>query len=231
MIENKKIIALIPARSGSKGLPGKNLQNLAGKPLISWTIETARQCTFIDKIIVSTEDEEIARVARNAGAEVPFMRPHVLATDDAKGFDVVLHCINWFEKNNSFYDILLLLQPTSPLRSPLDIENALKRLFEKDAGSIISVCAVEHHPYWSNELPENLSMKNFIKPEATVNRQDLPVFYRLNGAIYLAFTDYFKKQRGFFGTDTYAYIMPSERSVDIDSLLDLQLAEIIKKSE
>ncbi len=231
MYNNKKILALIPARGGSKGLPGKNIKLIAGKPLLHWTIEAAKQCSWLDKIVVSTEDQRIATAAREAGAEVPFLRPQELAGDTVSGMDVVIHAIEWFENKGQHFDLLILLQPTSPLRTSVDIENAIKLLFERQAKAVISVCENEHPPYWSNILPDDLSMKNFIDHSALKNRQDLPVFYRLNGAIYLSDIDYLKKQRGFWGDDTYAYIMPRERSVDIDSLLDFKLAEILLREQ
>ena len=227
MFKNKKILALIPARGGSKGLPGKNIKEIAGKPLIVWTIQTALQSNWLDKIIVSTDNETIASVSREAGAEVPFMRPKHLANDKAKVIDVVLHAIDWFESQGENYDLLLLLQPTSPLRTVQDIENAIQLLFEKQAKAIISVCENEHPPYWSNTLPADHSMKNFINFDAIKNRQELPTFYRLNGAIYLSEIDYLKQNKGFWGSQTYAYVMPKERSVDIDSLLDFKLAELL----
>ena len=233
MYKGKKILALIPARGGSKGLPGKNIKPLLGKPLIAWTIEQAKASKYIDRIIVSTDDKEIAAVAKKYGAEVPFMRPKELATDKAKGIDVVFHAMSWFRKNekNRQYDLIMLLQPTSPLRTAEDIDKAIELLFFKKAKAIVSVCEVDHHPLWVNTLPKNGCMKNFIRKEVlNKNRQDLPTFYRLNGAIYLAYCDYLKKQKSFFGEETFAYIMPRERSIDIDSELDLKLAEILKNS-
>lgn len=230
MFKGKKILSLIPARGGSKGLPRKNILPFSGKPLIAWTIEQAKKSKYIDRIIVSTEDNQIAEISEQYGAEVPFTRPKILATDKAKGLNVVLHAIDWLENNNEKYKILLLLQPTSPLRTSKDIDVAIKLLFSKKAQAVISVCKAEHHPYWSNILPKDGCMKNFIRHEIlNKNRQELPIFYRLNGAVYLAYCDYLKKNKGFWGDETYAYIMPIERSIDIDTKVDFRLAEIIKK--
>ena len=162
------------------------------------------------------------------------MRPKELARDNAKGIDVVFHAMDWFRKNgrDRQYDLIMLLQPTSPLRTAEDIDKAVELLFFKKAKAIVSVCEVDHHPLWTNTLPDNECMKDFIRKEIiNKNRQELPAFYRLNGAIYLAYCDYLKKQKSFFGKDTFAYIMPKERSVDIDSELDLKLAEILMKSQ
>lgn len=230
MHNGKTILAIIPARGGSKGLPRKNIKLFAGKPLIAWSIEAAKGCAYIDKVIVSTEDAEIATVARRSGAEVPFSRPAELATDQAASIDVILHALEHFEQQGEEYDILIVLQPTSPLRTPVDIDNALKLLFLAQACSVVSVCAAEHNPLWANTLPPDGSMKDFLRPEIlNKNRQEIGKYYRLNGAIYIAYTNYLKKNKGFIGQDAFAYIMPPERSADIDTELDLRLAEFIKR--
>lgn len=228
MYRGKNILGLIPARGGSKGLPRKNIKPLSGKPIIAWTIEQALASRYLDRLIVSTDDEEIAEVSRKYGAEIPFMRPKELAEDNAKGIDVVLHAIDWLMKNDrrKQYDLIMLLQPTSPLRKFDDIDKAIELLFFKKAKAIVSVCKVDHHPLWANTLPEDGCMKDFIRKEImNENRQKLPIFYRLNGAIYIAHCDYLKKQKSFFGKETFAYIMPKERSIDVDNELDLKLIE------
>ncbi len=231
MYENKKILALIPARSGSKGVPNKNIKLIAGKPLLFWTVEAAKKCAWLDKIIVSTDDPKIATLAKQAGAEVPFLRPKELSSDSARMIDVLLHAIDWFEKHGENYDLLLLLQPTSPLRSSEDIKNAIMEMSYRSAKAIISVCPTEHPPYWSNVLPPDHSLKHFIDQAVIRNRQELPEYYRLNGAIYLSDVEYLKKNSGFWGDATFAYIMPVERSVDIDSEIDFKLAEILLKEK
>ena len=231
MNNGKKILGIIPARGGSKGLPGKNILPLLGKPLILWTIEQAFLSRHLDKIIVSTEDEEIAEIAKKNGAEVPFIRPVELATDHAKGIDVVIHAIDWFETNKNYFDMFMLLQPTSPLRTSQDIDNAVGRLFLKKAKGIVSVCEEEHPPLWTNVLPVDGCMKDFLKPEIlNKNRQEIQVFYRINGAIYLAYCNYLKSQKSFFGKETYAYVMPRERSIDIDTDIDFKFAEFLLQS-
>ena len=230
MYKGKTILGLIPARGGNKGLPGKNIKPLLGKPLIAWTIEQSLESKYLDRVIVSTEDKEIAEVSKKYGAEVPFMRPRELATDEAKGIDVILHAIDWLNENDKQkqYNLIMLLQPTSPLRATEDIDKAIEFLFLKEAKAIVSVCEVDHHPLWANTLPEDGCMKDFIRKEImNKNRQELPVFYRLNGAIYLAYCDYIKNQKKFFGEETFAYIMPKNRSVDIDSNLDFKLAGLL----
>ncbi len=228
MYKGRKILGLITARGGSKELPQKNIKPLLDKPLIAWTIEQALMSKYLDRVIVSTDDGKIAEISKKYGAEVPFLRPEELATDESKSIDVVLHTIDWMDTNDKPYDLLMLLQPTSPLRTSKDIDKAIELLFSKNARAVVSVCEVEHHPYWTNILPDNGCMENFIKPEImNKNRQELPIFYRLNGAIYLSYCDYLKHQGSFFGKETFAYIMSKERSIDIDNEIDFKLAEIL----
>jgi len=162
------------------------------------------------------------------------MRPKELAEDKIKGIDVVLHALNWLKENDKQkqYDLIMLLQPTSPLRKSEDIDKAIELLFLKEAKAIVSVCEVDHHPLWANTLPEDGCMKDFIRKEnMNKNRQELTVFYRLNGAIYLAYCNYIKQCRSFIGEKTFAYIMPKVRSVDIDNDIDFELAEILIKND
>ena len=234
MFKGKNILGLIPARGGSKGLPRKNIKPLLGKPLIAWTIEQALASKYLNIVVVSTDDKEIAEISKKYGAEVPFIRPKELAEDNAKGIDVVLHAIDWLKENDKQkqYDLIMLLQPTSPLRKSEDIDKAIELLFLKEAKAIVSVCEVNHHPLWANNLPEDECMKDFIRKEImNKNRQELPVFYRLNGAIYLAYCNYLKQCKNYIGKETFAYIMPRERSIDIDSEIDLNLAEVLIKNK
>jgi len=231
MINGKSLLAIIPARGGSKGLPGKNIKELCGKPLIAWSIEQAKSCGSIDRVTVSTNDKNIAEVARKYGAEVPFMRPAELANDTTTTINVIFHAMDWFRKDQDFRPkYILLLQPTSPLRTVEDIEGTIQTLKDKDARAVVSICETDHHPWWSNILPEDGNMKDFLRPEIlNKRRQDLPVFYRLNGAIYLADTAYLYEYNGFLGPNTFAYKMPKNRSVDIDSELDFLLAGLLLK--
>lgn len=232
MYDSNRILALIPARGGSKGLPEKNIKRFFGKQLIAWTIDEAKKSKYIDKIVVSTENKEIAIISKKLGAEIPFIRPAELATDSAKGIDVAIHTMEWFEKNNEKFDYLILLQPTSPLRIVEDIDVALEFLFQNNYKSVASVCLTDHHPWWSNTLPDDLNMKNFIRNEIkNISRQELPLFYRINGAVYAARWDYIKRIKGFIGDETYAYIMPVERSIDIDTEIDFITAETIVKKK
>jgi N-acylneuraminate cytidylyltransferase/CMP-N,N'-diacetyllegionaminic acid synthase len=224
------VLYFIPARGGSKGLPGKNIKELKGKPLIAWTIHAALNSSRKGKIVVSTDSEEIAAVAKKHGAEVPFLRPEHLAKDNTPSMDVLFHFLDQERKSNNHYDLVVFLQPTSPLRTSEDIDAAFTAMDDKNSDAVVSVCECEHHPLWSNELPPDYSMSNFIRPEVKgKNRQQLPKYYMLNGAIYIGKTDYIIKQNSFIGENTFASIMSREHSIDIDSEADFFLAEYFFK--
>ena len=218
------LLAIIPARGGSKGIPRKNIKTLAGKPLIGWTIDAAKKAGCVDHIVVSTEDEEIAAVARGLGADVPFMRPSELAEDETPGIDPILHAI----KNLPSYEWVLLLQPTSPLRSSLDIEGIWQLCQSSAAPSAVSITKVSKHPCWMYQYSNQGQLRPFISGCSDITRrQDLPAAYALNGALYLAKTQWLLQQGSFIGPETIGYIMPQERSVDIDTEQDIRWAEFL----
>jgi N-acylneuraminate cytidylyltransferase/CMP-N,N'-diacetyllegionaminic acid synthase len=232
VFDGRRILALIPARGGSKGLPGKNIRELAGRPLLAWSIEAARQSRYVDFVALSTDSRDIADVAEAEGVPVPFLRPAHLATDSASSFDALVHALDWYAGNGERFDLVVWLQPTSPLRTAADIDQAIELYFEKQAAAIVSVCETDHHPWWSNVLPADGNMADFLRPEVlNANRQELPVYYRLNGAIYLGAPEFLRKNGSFFGSGTYAYPMPDARSVDIDSLMDFRIAEAVLLSQ
>lgn len=222
-----RILALIPARGGSKRLENKNRIPLLGKPLINYTIEEALKSSAITDLVVSTDDELLADLAKKAGASVPFIRPLELSGDEVGSFEVIEHCIEFLKSEGKTYDVLLMLQATSPLRIAKDIDNALDNLKDEGVKAVVSVCECEHSPLWMNRLPADRSMKDFLsKKELKHTRsQDLPEYYRLNGAVYAADIEYVLSNKGFFGANTKAYIMPRERSVDIDDKWDFIQAE------
>ncbi|WP_318432656.1 acylneuraminate cytidylyltransferase family protein [Photobacterium leiognathi] len=223
-----KILAIIPARGGSKRLPRKNILELCGKPLIQWTIDTALNCSEIDTVMVSTDCLEIADVARRQGVEVPYLRSPELSSDTASSADVVIDVIEYYKSINKYFDAIILLQPTSPLRSVKDIKNAITLFNEKKANAVVSVAECDHSPLWCNTLSDDLCMDNFISEEVKLSRsQDLPTFYRLNGAIYLVDIKCFCKSKSFMPIDTYALVMSQERSIDIDNHMDFKVAEVI----
>ena len=231
MKQNKSFLCLMLARGGSKGVPGKNLKLLRGKPLIYYTIKAVQDSGIFDRFILSTDSQEISEVAKIYGLEVPFLRPEELAKDDSPALDAIKHALEWVQANDKRYDYVQYIFPTAPLRTAEDICSGIKVLFEKNADMVISVCQTSHPPYWSNVLPDDHSLKGFIKPEHLRNRQEVPVTYRLNGAIYVAKWDVFYEKRNWYEQNTYAYIMPAERSVDIDSEFDFKLAELLLREQ
>ncbi len=229
MFEGKKILAIIPARGGSKRLPRKNIMPLFDKPLIAWSIEASLKSKYVDNTILSSDSQEILEVARAFGANTPFVRPKELAADDTRSIDVVIHALNFYKEVG--YDYVILLQPTSPLRDENDIDSAIEHFFNKNATSVIGVCEVEHSPLWSNILDDTLSMNNFLNDKYNNSRsQDLPTYYRINGAFYMSEVSSVLKNETFFvKKDIYAYVMSQEHSVDIDTFLDFITAESILK--
>ena len=226
MLNGKTFLDIIPARGGSKRLPRKNVLDLAGKPLIAWTIEAGLASQYIDNVIVSSEDEEILEIANQWGVSV-IKRPSEFASDTATTFDAVKHVI----ENCEAYDYIVLLQATSPLRNSQHIDEAIELLEEKGADAVISVCKMEHSPLWSNTLPTNGSMSGFLKKDILNKRsQDLDVYFRLNGAIYICDLKELKKERSFFINEKiYSYIMGAKNSIDIDEDVDFKLAQLILK--
>ena len=214
---NKTFLAIIPARGGSKRLPRKNILDLCGKPLISWSIEAALKSKYISKVVVSSDDEEILNISSNFGADI-IKRPYELANDTATTFDAIKHTINNLEK----YDYIVLLQPTSPLRNVKHIDEAIELLEEKQADGIVSVSEMDHSPLWSNTLPKDGNMNNFLRDEVLNKRsQDLEKYYRLNGAVYICKTDKLLENKSFFLKDNiFAYIMDRKSSIDIDEEID-----------
>ena len=219
---NKTFLAIIPARGGSKRLPRKNILDLCGKPLISWSIEAALKSKYISKVVVSSDDEEILNISSNFGADI-LKRPYELANDTATTFDAIKHTINNLEK----YDYIVLLQPTSPLRNEKHIDEAIELLEEKQADAIVSVCEMDHSPLWSNTLPKDGNMRGFLREEILNKRsQDLEKYYRLNGAVYICKTDKLLENKSFFLKDNiFAYIMDRKSSIDIDEEIDFLFAE------
>lgn len=218
-------IAVIAARSGSKGLPDKNIRELSGKPLLAYSVECALQSGQFDKVFVSTDSRKYAEIAEKFGADASFLRTEETSGDEAGSWDVVREVIYRFEQRGEFFDRIMLLQPTSPLRNITDIRNSFALMEEKGANSVVAVCEMEHSPLWSNTLGEDLCMDNFRRKNyCEVRRQDLPKYYRINGAIYLVNREELE-QPEMLRHKCYAYVMPPERSIDIDTELDFKIAE------
>lgn len=222
-----KNIAVIPARSGSKGLKDKNIKLMNGKPLLAYSIEAALQSGIFDCVHVSTDSDSYAEIGRKYGADIPFLRSDEMATDSAGSWDVVLEVIQKYKDLGQTYDMVTLLQPTSPLRNKEDIISAYMEYKEKKAQAIVSVCEMEHSPLWSNVLPNDLSMEGFVKHQANRQRQKLDKYYRINGAIYMVSVPFLEDGTNIYRQGCYAYVMDSRKSIDIDTQLDFDIAEYL----
>lgn len=231
MYKDKKILCTILARGGSKRLPGKNTKLLNGKPLISYAIQAAKSSQYIDRVIVSTDDESIARVAKEVGAEVPFMRPAELASDTATVIAAVQHAVTYLREHESYTpDAHVLVQLTTPFVQKGDIDAAIETFFTTGANSCVSVCEITDRP----ELMGRLSgerLTPFMEGDIPERNQDMPKLFRLNGAVYVTKMEVvMEKGLIYDGSDCAAIIMPRERSVDIDTPLDFVIAETLMKS-
>lgn len=224
-----KNLAIIPARSGSKGVPDKNIRLINGKPLLAYTIETAIKCKMFDEVFVSTDSKKYAEIANKFGANVPFFRSSETSSDNADSWSVVRETLEKYRELNKSFTTIALLQPTSPLREPVDIVNGYELYKKKEANSIVSVCEVEYSPLLCNLLGEDLSMKNFLQKDVYLKpRQKLPVYYRINGALYIVKVKDTTNIFDLYDEKCYAYIMSREKSIDIDTELDFCIAEKIQ---
>lgn len=221
-------IAIIPARSGSKGLKDKNIKLLNGKPLIAYSIEAAQNSKLFDEIFVSTDSKEYARIAQEWGASVPFLRSDELSSNTASSWDVVRDTIVNYQLRGEEFDTVTLLQPTSPLRTAEDIINGYDMMRTKEAESVVAVCEVDHSPLWCNTLPEDNSLESFLNQDLIkAPRQSLPTYYRINGALYIVNTEYLMSTDNIYNEKSYAIVMPKENSIDIDDALDFKIAEAL----
>ncbi len=237
-LKKEKILAVIPARGGSKGIPRKNIKLLGGKPLIAWSIEVAKHCPLIDRVIVSTDDKEIANVAREYGAEVPFVRPEELAEDLTPTLPVIVHTVKWLEENEKYYcDSVILLAPTFPFRTQEHIKESIELLQNGGADSVISVVEVtgQYSPYWQFTVDKKGKLELFtgdgdIK-KVIPSRQELPTTYIRNSALYVFKKDFlFKNPPSIYGDDVAPYIMDKKYTLDIDTEEDWQMAESFLKN-
>lgn len=228
MIDGKRVLGIILARGGSKGLPGKNIMELKGRPLIAWTIKAAQDSRVVDRLILSTDDDEIAEAGRIWGAETPFMRPPKLASDEASSIHAIHHAMNFVAAENQSYDYIILLQATSPLRSGEDIAGCLRLCHDQQAPTAVSVTKSSKSPHWMYYRQKDGTLKTLIEESPQgVRRQDLPDTFSLNGAVYCAQWDVIMQSEGFMFPQTQAYPMPEERSVDIDTELDFAFCEVL----
>ncbi|TWT27722.1 cytidylyltransferase domain-containing protein [Planomicrobium sp. CPCC 101110] len=226
MYQNKKLLAIIPARGGSKGIPNKNIIQVVGKPLIKYSIDEALKSKYLDAIVVSTEDEAIKKVALECGAEVPFLRPIELAADTSRTIDALIYTLRKLEKEGRKYDYIVLLQPTQPLRKSWHIDEAIEKIVEVDADSLVSVSEVNEHPILMRTIDEKNRANNLLEIKSTVRRQDFSKIYKVNGSVYI------NKINENFNYDTslndnsLAYIMAREFDVDIDEIFDLEIFKL-----
>ena len=223
-------IAIIPARSGSKGIKDKNIKDLCGKPLMAYTIEAALKSGCFDEIMVSTDSEVYAEIARKWGAAVPFLRSKLTSSDSASSWDMVDEVLSCYKNRGEVFDSFCLLQPTSPLRSSEDIVSAYDIYYKKASFAVVSVCEAEHSPLWCGHLSEGNSFEGFVDPDNIGRRQSGDKFYRLNGAIYIVNINRFGQDKFLYKDGSIAYIMSQEKSVDIDTDIDFKLAEILIES-
>ncbi|WLR41583.1 acylneuraminate cytidylyltransferase family protein [Bacillus carboniphilus] len=229
MYNNKKFLAIIPARGGSKGIPRKNLADVKGAPLISYSIEEALKSKYLDSVIVSTEDQEIAEVSTQLGAEIPFLRPNEFASDTAKTIEVLVYTVNKLEESGRNYDYLVLLQPTQPLRKSWHIDEAIEQIVNSSYSDLVSVSKVDDHPILVRKISDDGSVINLLDVNSSVRRQDFPDFYKVNGAIYInKIDDQFGLQSS-LNDNKLAYIMSKEYDLDIDEPLDLEILKLMIK--
>jgi N-acylneuraminate cytidylyltransferase/CMP-N,N'-diacetyllegionaminic acid synthase len=231
-IKKPIILAIIPARGGSKGIPNKNIKLLANKPLIAYTIEEAFKSRFLDRVIVSTDNSEIANISKKYGAEVPFMRPKNLAEDTTPMHLVLQHAVKYLEKKKNYkIDIIVRLQPTSPFRKVSDIDAAIEKLLDTNADVVETVSKLLHPPFWIVKLKRD-KLYPFIKTKKNYyRRQDSPKLYVINGAVYVIQKKALMKKTNIFDKNTRATIMEPDRSIDIDTPLDFKIAELLLKEE
>lgn len=219
----------MPARGGSKGLPGKNVRLLHGKPLIAWSIEDGLESRYVDAVVVSTDEETIAKVAREHGAEAPFLRPAALATDTANSIDVILHTIDALEERGRRYDLLVLLEPTSPLREPTDIDGALEALLDHtDSQSIVSVAKAEaSHPAFLFRRKDQFLKPYASKEFSAKRRQDINDLFFLEGTVYVSWIAALRSRRSFYHERTMPFEIPKYKSFEVDDLTDFIIIEAL----
>lgn len=229
MFKDKNILAIIPARGGSKGLPGKNIKPLLGKPLIGWTIEQAKQSKYIDEIFISTDSQEIADVVKSFGVEIPFLRPKELATDISPSSEFILHTIEYYKQQGKNFDYILLLEPTSPLRDVADIDIATERLINNaKAKSIVGVCKVEAaHPSFLAKISKEELLIPFSKELKTLRRQDINDVYFFEGSLYISDLTTYENRKTFYHELTLPYVVSKYKSFEIDDILDFHIIEKI----
>lgn len=234
MINDKTVLAIIPARGGSKGLPGKNIRLLNGKPLIAWPLEAALNSHYIDRVIVTTDDLAIAEIAKEYGAEVPFMRPAEFALDTSPSSDAIIHALHACSIEGKTYDYFVLLEPTSPLTQSTDIDKALEMLLDSQALAIVGASKVETaHPVYCATIGEDGLLKPFLRDrfEQPIRRQDIDCLYFFEGSLYISEVKKYLETKTFYHEQTLPYLVPAWKALEIDTLLDFFKIEAVMKNK
>lgn len=233
MPTSPKVLGLIPARGGSKGILRKNIQMVASQPLMAWTAIEAKKATKLDRLVISTDAEEFAVVAKQHNIEVPFLRPTELAQDRTPSEAVAVHMLRWLEEHENYKpDYLLYLQPTSPLRTANDIDASIAIAQDKNADAVLSVSSVVRHPYFMKTVGADGRLEHFMEQKRPVpQRQELSPLYALNGAIFLIRREVMLQRQDWYGDKNYAYVMEAERSLEIDTPWELKLADLILREK
>ena len=227
MRDKLRVVCVIPARAGSKGVPGKNTRLLAGKPLIAYSIEHALKSRYIDRVIVSTDSDTIASVARQAGAEVPFLRPDVLASDTAGTIDVLVHAAEWLESDGYAFDLLVLLHATTPLRESDDVDACIDLIVSENADSVFTVTYAYRNPYFNMVELDDRGVPHLVREGLFSGRQQAPTVYDMNASVYVWWRDTLIDGRKVILPNSRVYVMPRDRSIDIDEELDFRIAEML----
>lgn len=227
MYKDKRFLAVIPARAGSKGIPNKNIVVINGKPLIQYTIDEALKSRYLDDIIVSTDSEEIAAISKQFGAQVPYLRPKCLAQDTSKSVEALIHVINEQKKLGSTYDYVVLLQPTQPLRKYFHIDKAIEKITTSDYDSLVSISKIKEHPLLIRKLKDDSTVEKLLPTSSTVRRQEFPDYYKVNGAIYINKINANLNLNTSLNDNILGFYMEKEYDLDIDEQLDLERLLII----
>ena len=231
MYKDKKILAVIPARGGSKGIPSKNIFNVGGQPLIKYTIDCAKNSKYLDRAVISTDSLEIKRVAEEYGGDVPFMRPAELALDTSKTIDCIVHVVNSLKEMGEEYDYVMIIQNTVPLRKGWHVDESIEKIVDSNERSLVSVTEVEQHPILMRTLSEDGTLKNLLPMSSTMRRQDFPKFYKVDGAIAIQKIDEEFNLNTSINDGKLAYIMESKYSIDIDNYIDIKVIEYYLEKE
>ncbi|WP_165062269.1 cytidylyltransferase domain-containing protein [Adlercreutzia sp. ZJ154] len=224
MIEGRRILALIPARGGSKGIPRKNIKPLNGVPLIAYTIKAALQSKYVDGVCVSTDDDEIAEVARRYGANVPFMRPAELALDTSKTIECVIHARDTLNETGDIFDIIVILQPTCPLRTFMDIDNSIEHFVLHNYEGLVSVSEVQENPVLMRTIGKDFRVKHLLDCSSTIRRQNMPKYYRVDGSIAINLANELTLETS-INDNPIAFVSSKDAGIDIDTIEDFRKAE------